>query len=76
MKGRPSTAKAACVAGPNGMAEAMPFQSYPEPNFIRVSLRVALAHEIANRRVRGGQRLFVGQENDAEVFRPRTLAET
>src|ERR1039458_8787044 len=57
------------------MAEAMPFQSYPEPNFVRVSLRVPLTDEIANRRVRGGQRLFVGQENDAEVFRPGTLAE-
>jgi len=29
MKGRPSAAKAACVTGPNGMAEAMPLQSGP-----------------------------------------------
>src|ERR1700674_1268785 len=38
-------------------------------------LRVPLADEIANRRVSGGQRLFAGQENDAEVFRPGALAE-
>src|SRR6266851_5594269 len=41
-----------------------------------IFLRVTFAHEIANRRVSGGQRFFVGEENDAEVFRPRTLAET
>jgi hypothetical protein len=29
MKERTSAAKAACVAGSDGMAEAMPFQSYP-----------------------------------------------
>ena len=29
MEGRPSAAKAACVAGPNGMAEAMPLQGGP-----------------------------------------------
>src|SRR5260370_33692091 len=44
--------------------------------FSTIFLRVTFAHEIANSRVSGGQRLFVGQENDAEVLRPGTLAET
>jgi hypothetical protein len=30
MQGRPSAAKAACLAGSNGVAEAMPLQNYPE----------------------------------------------
>src|ERR1700674_273282 len=41
-----------------------------------IFLRIALAYEVANRRVSGGQRFFVGQENDAEMFGPGTLAET
>ena len=36
---------------------------------------VALAHEFANRGVGGSQRLFVGQENDAEMFGSGTLTE-
>ena len=36
--GGASAAKAACVAGSNGVAEAMPLQSYPGTNLIRVSL--------------------------------------
>ena len=39
LEARPSAAKAACVAGSDGMAEAMPFQSSPWANLIRVSLR-------------------------------------
>src|SRR5208283_274484 len=39
------------------------------------SLRVTFAHEIANRRVCGRERLFVGQENYAEVLCPGTLPE-
>jgi len=36
LKTRPSAAKAACVAGSNGMAEAMPFQGSPLNDLIRV----------------------------------------
>jgi len=39
-------------------------------------LRVAFAHEIANRAVCGGQRLFIGQETIRKCFRPGTLAES
>src|SRR5208282_6262755 len=39
-------------------------------------LTVAFAHEVADRRVGSGQCLFVGQEDDAEVFCAGTLAET
>src|SRR5208282_6105013 len=39
-------------------------------------LRVPLAHEVADRRICRSQRLFVGQENDTEMLRPRALAET
>jgi hypothetical protein len=38
MKGRGSTAKATRVAVSNGVAEAMPLQSYPENNLERVIL--------------------------------------
>jgi hypothetical protein len=31
VKERPSAAKAVCLAGCNGMAEAMPLQSFQEP---------------------------------------------
>jgi hypothetical protein len=34
-----SSGKAACVAGANGMVEAMPFQSYLGTNLVRVFLR-------------------------------------
>ena len=40
VKERPSAAKAVCLAGCNGMAEAMPLQSFHEPTLIRVSLAV------------------------------------
>src|SRR5580658_4364662 len=43
---------------------------------IRPCLCVALAHEIGDRRIGSGERFFVGQENDAEMFCSRTLAET
>ncbi len=33
LKARPSAAKAACVAGSNGMAEAMPFPKPARPEF-------------------------------------------
>jgi hypothetical protein len=38
-------------------------------------LCIALAHEIAYGGVSGGQRFFIGQENDAEVFCSRALSE-
>src|ERR1017187_1918475 len=46
-----------------------------DARFSAFVLQVPLAEEIANRCVGGRQRLFVGQEDDAEVFRPRPLSE-
>src|SRR5208337_1135882 len=37
-EGDPQRLKPACVAGFDGMAKAMPFQSYPETTLVRVSL--------------------------------------
>src|SRR5579871_181799 len=40
------------------------------------ALRVALAEEVSDAGVGGGQRLFVGKEDDAEVLGTRLLAES
>src|ERR1019366_3285065 len=58
-----SAAKAACVAGSNGMAEAMPLQSYPGTNLIRVSLE---SKAIQEREIAGDEREAAHHQQDAQ----------